>query len=72
MTKRTLAAAILAALPLATGALRADCIRPADAAEARGIAGHDARPQWAYILGGGARMVIACPLNGWSCLLHAL
>ena len=70
-TRRLVAAAILAALPLATGALRADPIRSADPAAGRSIAGHDARPQWSYVLGEGPQM-IACPMAGWGCLLYAL
>ncbi|MCY4616241.1 MAG: hypothetical protein OXC71_07620 [Chloroflexi bacterium] len=71
MTKRTLAVATLAALPLATGALRADGIRSTDAAATRSVAEHDARPQWTYVLGEGPQM-LACPMGGWRCVLYAL
>ncbi len=71
MTKRTLAAVILAALPLATGTLRSDAIRPADAGAARSLAGQAAGPQWSYALGEGAQL-LACPMNGWGCLLYIM
>ncbi len=70
-TRTALAAAILAALPLATGALRADCTRSADPAAGRSTGGHDARPQWSYVLGEGPQM-IACPMARWGCVLYAL
>ena len=70
MTKRTLAAVILAALPLATGTLRSDAIGPTSDA-ARSVAEHAASPQWSYAMGEGAQL-IACPMSGWSCLLHML
>ena len=71
MTKRTLAAATLAALPLATGMLRADSVGLADTAAARGVTEHDARPQWTYILGERLQL-IACPMGGWRCVLYML
>ena len=71
MTKRTLAAVILAALPLATGTLRSDAIRPAAPDAARSVAGHAAGPQWSFAMGEGAQL-IACPMSGWSCLLYIM
>ncbi len=75
MTKRTLAAAALAALPFAAGPLRADCIRATDAAAARSVAEHDGGPRWVYVLGDAAPFtpqLIACPNTGWRCLLSML
>ena len=73
-TRRLVAAAILAALPLATGALRADPAPPADAAAGRSVAGSDARPQWSYVLGEGldGALMLACPSGGWRCALLML
>lgn len=73
MTKRTLAAVILAALPLATGTLRSDAIRPTGAA-ARSVAGHTAGPQWHLAFGEdlGGTLLIACPNQAWGCLLYVL
>ena len=59
MTKRTLAAVILAALPLATGTLRSDAIRPTGADAARSIAGQAAGPQWSYAMGEGLDGAVA-------------
>ena len=70
MRKRTvLAAAILAALPIAAGTLRADPARPADAALE-----HADRPAWIYVTGEGAHapQLLGCPTGGWSCVLYAL
>ena len=74
MTKRTLAAVILAALPLATGTLRSDAIRPAGADAARSVAGHAAGPQWSYAFGESldAALLLMCPYQAWGCLLHIL
>ena len=74
MTKRTLAAVILAALPLATGTLRSDAIRPAGADAARNVAGHAAGPQWHFAFGEGLHgtLLVACPNEAWSCLLYVL
>jgi hypothetical protein len=74
MTKRTLAAVILAALPLATGTLRSDVIRPAGADAARSVAGHAAGPQWSYAMGEGldGPLMLACRMNEWGCLLYML
>ena len=74
-TPRTLlAAAILAALPLASGALRADPVRPADDARTRSVIEHRDGPQWIYLTGGGPHLpeLLACPLGGWRCALHML
>ena len=73
MTKRTLAAATLAALPFAAGPLRADCIRSADAAATRSVAEHAPGPQWSYVLGEGLDIpLIWCPNSGLGCLLYML
>ena len=74
MTKRTLAAVILAALPLATGTLRSDVNRPSGGETARSVAGHAAGPQWSYAVGEGldGTLLLACPMNGWGCLLYML
>lgn len=71
MTKRTLAAVILAALPLATGTLRSDAIRPAGPDAARSVAGQAAGPQWSFAMGEGLSGIqrLGCPMNGWSCML---
>ena len=73
-TRRLVAAAILAALPLATGALRADPIPSADAAATRSAAGHAPSPQWSYAVGEGLEgpLLLGCPSAGWSCVLHML
>lgn len=75
MTKRTLAAATLAALPLATGALRADCIRTVDTAAAtRSVAGHAPGPQWSYVIGESLEgpLLLACPNQAWGCLIYIM
>ncbi len=74
MTKRTLAALILAALPLATGTLRSDAIRPADAAATRSVAGHAPGPQWSYVFGEGMDnpLLLMCQRVAWRCLAHML
>ena len=74
MTKRTLAAATLAALPLATGALRADPVPSADAAATRSVAEHAPGPQWSYIVGEGLAgpLLLGCPSAGWSCAIYTL
>ena len=74
MTKRTLAAVILAALPLATGTLRSDAIGPADAATTRSVADHAPSPQWSYALGEGmdGPLLLMCPRNAWGCLLYIM
>lgn len=73
-TRRLLAAAILAALPLATGALRADHIRSADASATRSTAEHTPGPQWSYAMGEGLQVpqLLACPNSGLGCLLYML
>ena len=73
-TRRLVAAATLAALPLATGALRADPIRSADPAAARSVAEHAPGPQWSYAVGEGLEgpLLLACPNNGWCCLLYIM
>jgi len=75
MTKRTLAVATLAALPFAAGALRADSIHSTDLAEARSVAGPDARPQWSFFTGEDFLLVpqmIGCPGAGWRCVVYTL
>lgn len=74
MTKRTLAAATLAVLPLATGALRADPVPSTDAAATRSVAEHAPGPQWSYFMGEGmaGALLFACPSAGWSCALYTL
>ena len=74
MRKRTvLAAAILAALPLAAGTLRADPARPADAARTRSTVEPADRPAWIYVTGEGEHVpqLLGCA-TGWSCVLYAL
>lgn len=73
-TRTALAGAILAALPLATGALRADRVPSADAAAARSGGDSRARPQWAFVLSERphAPQLIACPSAGWRCALYTL
>lgn len=74
MTKRTLAAVILAALPLTTGTLRSDAIRPAGPDAARSVAGHAAGPQWSYAFGEslGEALLLTCPNQAWGCLLYIM
>ena len=73
MTKRTLAAATLVALPFAAGPLRADCIRSAEPAATRSVAEHTPGPQWSYVLGEGLDVpLIWCPSMGTGCLLRML
>ena len=72
MTKRTLAAATLAALPLATGALQADPVRSVDTAATRSAAEHGAGPQWLFIVGEEGPLLshlAGCPSGGWRCAL---
>ena len=73
-TRRLVAAAILAALPLATGALRADPIRSTDPAAARSVAEHAPGPQWSYAVGEGLEgpLLLGCPSAGWGCVLYML
>ena len=74
-TPRTLlAAAILAALPLASGALRADPVRPADDARTRSVIEHRDGPRWTYLTGEGPNLaeLLACPPGGWGCALYLL
>ncbi len=74
-TPRTLlAAAILAALPLAVGTLRADPVPPVDDARTRSVVEHRDGPRWIYLTGEGplGPELIACPLGGWRCALHLL
>ncbi len=73
MTKRTLAAVILAALPLATGTLRSDAIRPAGPDATRSVAEHAPGPQWSYVLGEGLDVPFMwCPSMAMGCLLRML
>ena len=74
-TPRTLlAAAILAALPLAVGTLQTDPARPADAARARGAVEHRDGPRWIYVTGEGSNLpqLLACTAGAWRCALYLL
>ena len=72
-TRRLVAAAILAALPLATGVLRADAVRPTDASAPRSVAEHTPEPQWSYAVGEGldVAQLLMCP-SAWRCMLYTL
>lgn len=74
MTKRTLAAATLAALPLATGALRADPIRTVDTAVTQSLAEDAPSPKWSYFMGEDLMgpLLFGCPNAGWSCAIYTL
>ena len=75
MRKRTvLAAAILAALPLAAGTLQADPARPADADRTQGAVEQPDGPRWIYITGERSHLpnLLTCPAGAWRCALYAL
>ena len=72
-TRRLVAAAILAALPLAAGALRADPIRTGDTAATRSVAEDAPGPKWSYFMGEGLEpLMLGCPSAGWSCAIYML
>ena len=74
MRKRTvLAAAILAALPLAVGTLQGDPARAADAARTGGAVEHRDGPQWMYVTGEGSNLPQLLTCGGaWRCTLYVL
>ena len=74
MRKRTaLAAAILAALPLAVGTLQANPARPADADRTQGAVEQPDGPRWIYVTGEGSHLpqLVACT-GAWRCALYVL
>lgn len=72
-TRRLLAAATLAALPLVVGALqsgRGSTTADADAGRAHSISERPDGPRWHFVTGGGPLLIAPC--GTWACALGVL